>query len=332
MGKIRRRRRNYTNYIIIACICVFSVMGIGYGYLQQSLNIDMSLSRKKTTNIGGKGVVIVSSGDGLYEDQYEDGRYIYRGSEPNNYIQFNNELWRIIAKEADGTYKIIRDKPIGTRAFDESNHRLTANNTYCDNPSWGCSVYGKISGTYTLGNLSGTVTEDSSVAEYLNGEYYKSLTAIAKNQIQTHAFNIGGVLQLDQSGNDSIAKNLQQEKAYQWTGNIGLPNVTDILRASTDSSCISATDDYNTYDACKTSYLVIGMQNDTYFLTTNGYAREGFSASHNVWYVRRTSSGVRLGSDGANYSDRGVRPTIYLNSNIQIISGDGSNTNPYIIQ
>ena len=53
---------------------------------------------------------VVSSGDGLYQDQYEPGRYVYRGSNPDNYIQFNNELWRIIAKETDGTYKIIRDE------------------------------------------------------------------------------------------------------------------------------------------------------------------------------------------------------------------------------
>ena len=54
-------------------------------------------------SIGGQNVEVVTSGDGLYEDQYETGRYIYRGSEPNNYIQFNNELWRIVAKETDGT-------------------------------------------------------------------------------------------------------------------------------------------------------------------------------------------------------------------------------------
>ena len=35
-------------------------------------------------NIGGQNVELVSSGDGLYEDQYESGRYIYRGQSPNN--------------------------------------------------------------------------------------------------------------------------------------------------------------------------------------------------------------------------------------------------------
>ena len=58
----------------------------------------------------------VTEGDGLYEDEYEDGRYIYRGTNPNNYIWFNNEMWRIIAKEKDGTYKIIRNESIGNMA------------------------------------------------------------------------------------------------------------------------------------------------------------------------------------------------------------------------
>ncbi len=51
-----------------------------------------------TVIMGGQTVALVSSGDGLYEDQYENGRYIYRGQSPNNYVEFNNELWRIIAK------------------------------------------------------------------------------------------------------------------------------------------------------------------------------------------------------------------------------------------
>ena len=301
MRKIRRRRRHYTNYIIIACICVFSVMGIGYGYLQQSLNIDMSLSRKETTNIGGKGVVIVSSGDGLYEDQYEDGRYIYRGSEPNNYIQFNNELWRIIAKEVDGTYKIIRDELLSKKVFDEPNYRTATNNTYCNRLIDGCGIYGAVSGTYVLGNLSGTVTEDSSIADYLNGEYYNSLTTTAKTQVQRHTFYIGGVFRLNQSGNDSIEKNLSSEKAYPWTGYIGLPNITDVLKASLNSACSSTTDAYGTSNVnkCLQNYLVDDMSIDTSYWLISGYSSESTSYSYFVYRVNHDSSGIYL---TANYS------------------------------
>lgn len=105
MRKIKRKK-NYNLYILVACVGILSVMGIGYSYLQETLSINLGLSKKQPIDITNE---IVTSGDGLYEDQYEERRYVYRGSEPNNYIQFNNELWRIIAKETDGTYKIVRD-------------------------------------------------------------------------------------------------------------------------------------------------------------------------------------------------------------------------------
>ena len=50
-------------------------------------------------DIGGIEVMPVTSGDGLYGDEYTSGRYVYRGTNPNNYIMFNNELWRIISKK-----------------------------------------------------------------------------------------------------------------------------------------------------------------------------------------------------------------------------------------
>ena len=48
----------------------------------------------------------------------------YRGNEPDNYIWYNEALWRIIAKESDGTYKIIKDEILPLQVpFDEANHR-----------------------------------------------------------------------------------------------------------------------------------------------------------------------------------------------------------------
>ena len=287
-------------------------------------------------NIGGKNVEVVTRGDGLYQDQYESGRYVYRGSTPNNYIQFNNELWRIIAKESDGTYKTIRDESLSRITYDTANNRTTTKNTYCDYPRSGCSVYGAVDGTYTLGSKSGTVTEDSSIAEYLNGTYYNSLTSTAQVQIQPHVFNIGGVLELSRSGNDSIANNLRQEKAYQWTGNIGLPNVTDILRASLNPSCTSATDAftdayYEEDDICTPNYLLDDLASEEHYWTMNGYSSEKYASSNLVWHLRRSSSNAYLGRGSAT-TPVGANPVVYLNSNIQIISGDGTESNPYIIQ
>ena len=72
-------------------------------------------------DVGGKEVITTTSGDGLYKDTYEEGRYIYKGANVNNYITFNNEVWRIVSIEPDKTIKIMRDASIGDRAWDSSN-------------------------------------------------------------------------------------------------------------------------------------------------------------------------------------------------------------------
>ena len=59
-------------------------------------------------SMGGQEVSIVQHGDGLYIDGYEKDKFTYRGSNPNNYILFNNEMWRIISVQ-DGRLKIVKE-------------------------------------------------------------------------------------------------------------------------------------------------------------------------------------------------------------------------------
>ena len=298
-------------------------------------------------SIGGQTVEVVTSGDGLYEDQYETGRYIYRGSEPNNYIQFNNELWRIVAKETDGTYKIIRDELLPqnegytTMAYDARDHRSNENNTYCKYPSRnGCGVYASVSGIFQTpdGRYSGTVTEDSSIKEYLNNTYYPTLNGIAKTQVQSHTFNIGSVQVLDESGNDSIEKNTAGEKMYKWTGNVGLINVSDVLKASTNTACKSATDQYNKLMqdtpeiTCDSNYLLDTLPDLTAYWTINAFSAESDDYSNDAWNAARGAGVAGLGY-GIAYSgsSNGARPVLYLKSNIELTSGTGTKLDPFII-
>lgn len=301
-------------------------------------------------DMGGQNVELVTSGDGLYEDQYEDGRYVYRGSEPNNYIQFNNELWRIIAKETDGTYKIIRDEILPQNAnytpmaYDVENHRLTENNTYCTNPQWGCGVFAAVSGTFQKpdGKYSGTVTEDSSIKEYLNNTYYPTLNGTAKTQVQSHTFNIGSVQFLDVSGNDSIQKNIAGEKMYQWTGNVGLVNVSDLLRASTNIACTSATDEMNAVmqevlkETCGSYLTTMSPINEELggigYWTMNAFSAESDDSSDGVWYAAFFQGVGGFGGDHAYFDGIiGARPVLYLKSDIEITGGDGTKGNPFVI-
>ncbi len=297
-----------------------------------------------TVNMGGHTVALVSSGDGLYKDSYESGRYIYRGQSPNNYVQFNNELWRIIAKETDGTYKIIRDEVLPeTMAFDEDEYRSYENNTYCTHLQGGygsCGVYGKVSGTYQSpdGQLSGTVTEDSSIADYLNGEYYNGLTAIAQTQIQQHNFNIGPVEYYDATGNDSLSKNIAGENLSIWNGNIGLLNVSDVLRASTDPACTSATELYDqglTKNLiCNSNYL--SDANGLYWTINSSYFEQN-DLSRSVigietWIIVSMNGNI-LGSPLNGFPKNSIspRPVLFLKSSIQFTSGNGSKTNPFVL-
>ena len=304
-------------------------------------------------DMGGQNVELVTSEDGLYEDQYEIGRYIYRGSEPNNYIQFNNELWRIVAKETDGTYKIIRDELLSeVMVFDEEENRKNKNNTFCSSQSFpSCGVFAAVSGTYQTpnGNYSGTVTEDSSIKEYLNDTYYPSLTGIAKTQVQSHTFNIGVIQESSTLEGDSMEKNIAGEKMYTWTGNVGLINATDVLRASKNNRCQSYTEaiaanPQNSETLCNQNYLLDSIvQNSTNpYWTINAYARE--DSSDSIGNVVLATAGyvstpdeeelillAYLTDDDASYT-YGVRPVVFLKSSIQFTEGNGSKSNPYIVQ
>ena len=254
---------------------------------------------------------------------------------------FNNELWRIIAKEADGTYKIIRNDVLANRAYDEANHRSTENNSYCTNPRYGCGVYAAVSGTFSSpsGSQSGTVTEDSSIKIYLNGDYYtNNINETAKGQMTSHSFNIGAVEWLNESGAgaDSIEKNIAGEKMYQWTGNVGLANVTDILKASINPSCKSVTDNLNKLMqespvvTCDSNYLS-EIPDMTGYWTINACSYESGGYSNRAWGAARASGLVGLSYRYAYNGDYAApRPVVFLKSSTTL-SGSGTLEDPFTI-
>ncbi len=299
---------------------------------------DDPITPPTSVKVGGQDVMLVSSGDGLYEDIYEEGRYVYRGQDPDNYIMFNDELWRIIAKETDGTYKIIRNDILKKRPFDKTNDRSTENNSYCQNPRNGCGVYAAVDGTFSSpsGSQSGTVTEDSSIKIYLNDDYYvNNINETAKGQMTFHSFNIGAVEDLDQSGAeaDSIEKNIAGEKMYQWTGNVGLANVSDILRASTNPLCTSATTSYNGTNECNSNYLLDkGVASLLNYWTINAYSSGSGGDSDGVWYgfVRSSNAHVNYDTAAGRSSATAPRPVVFLKSDTTL-SGSGTSEDPYKI-
>lgn len=218
---MRKKQMKKQKQIIIASVfSLLLIMTIGYAAFSTTLNIGAK------GNIVDKSVDItdnvVTTGDGLYEDTYEEGRYVYKGSNPNNYIEFDNgELWRIIAKEADGTYKIVKNDLLPNQAWDTNN----SNN-------W----------------------ETSTLNIYLNGEYYNDLDNVIKNYIVSHTWGVGFVTY----DNNDLAAQIQSENESMWSGNIGLIAASDYLRANTnETECATHMFNNDNNSICKnTNWLV----------------------------------------------------------------------------
>ncbi len=183
---------------------------------------------------------IVTSGDGLYEDEYEDGRYFYKGGNPNNYVTFNNEDagWRIISIEPDGTIKIMKINSIGTQSWDTS--------------------------------VSNNWSRPAELNIYLNGTYYNSLVNEAKNQIVSKDFSIGTVM----PGDTDMINTVNSENSKKWNGKIALPTVSEYIRSNSNkSSCGTVSQLENAKSGqCKGTTWMYNSNNWYWTLSTFSYS------------------------------------------------------------
>ena len=287
----------------------------------------------KTTLVGEQVVDIVSGGDGLYEDLYELGRLIYRGSNPNNYITFNGELWRIISKEADGTYKILRNDILSEEmAFDSIGKRTTG---YCSQnfaPESGCNVWAannNLIGSpaeFVNGSYKGVIDEDSEILVYLNGEYLNDIQTNT-DKIVSHNWGVGaGVFD-----NNDLNEQIIAEKLYEWNGEIGLINISDYLRANTNiEQCETESLLLDNYDICKKTNWMYYASSDWWTISplfdNTGYVYRIYSS--NGFGSGYGDGGVGSAQSGATYVK--IRPALYLSSDITL-TGEGTESNPYTI-
>ena len=183
--------------------------------------------------VGNQLVNIAKSGDGLYKDEYEDGRYAYKGTDPDNYIMFNDELWRIISIESDDSIKIIKNE------YESYNMSWDYNNVN----KWDAPA---------------------SLNTYLNTNYLSTLSDTDK--IIQHSWNIGPVIR----NNDDLITQIANEKETQWSGKVGLITVSEYLRANTNmQNCATFKLNNENVDECSvTNWLTMST---TYWLISAEY-------------------------------------------------------------
>ena len=262
--------------------------------------------------------------------------YRYIGKDPNNYVQFNNELWRIIGvfDTDDGTgkvekrLKIIRNESIGGYSWDYNSAGNFTN-------EWSTAQLNNLlnSGAYynrTTGTYYNWSTTASNVDFTNNG-----LTEKAKAMIGDAKWYLGG----SSTYNDVTAPmfytrergtGVYSGRSTSWTGKVGLMYPSDYGYATSGgtttnrASCL-AKEMYNWYDSsvsdCKNNDWMYNSSNQ-WTITPHQVVTSDVFRVNNTGYV----------DNGNDYISYGVRPVVHLNSAIKVIMGSGTKESPYILE
>ena len=244
--------------------------------------------------------------------------YRYEGIDPDNYIWFNNELWRIIGSiptctsvgctSKENLVKIIRNNPIGGIAYDAKNSDYEYR--------WGLNSLYKLLNNYYYGNKIATDTEycyayqnlAKTKCDYTNLGISNKKTDYYGRMIEKVYWNTGASTNGISAGTSYINETLNQT-----IGHIGLISASDYGYATSNAHNLNL----NTYHTGNNNWLYQGYE---YTLTFH-------KTIYNIMRVHPSG----LISDNAVFYGRPIRPVVYLNSDVYIISGKGTINNPYII-
>ena len=248
------------------------------------------------------------SGDTSLEyDGTSDNNLRFVGANPNNYVSFNNELWRVI-----GVMNNVSGDSNGTTRI-----KIVKSTKLPDKMAW------------DTGENNNWI--NSSLKTYLNGTYYNSLTG--NNLIGDATFYLGGYY----ANNDyedskyyyetmntitwyeAERTNVTANNSLTATCKIGLMNTSDYGYATSGGNstsrinCINNTELYN-YEDCSV--------ND--WLYDNSGTYWAINPQTEMPYLASTISNF-VSSGASTKYEQYVHPVVYLKSNVRIEVGDNSN-------
>ena len=283
--------------------------------------------------------------------------YRYRGKDPKNYVKFNNETWRIIGvfPTDDGTgnienrIKLVRNDSIGEYKFDDGttaynyskqdnlmllqdNNKLKAKyleeskkyDVMLTAPDSGCT------------SCSNEWEKPTSLNRYLNGAYYNSLLSEDKNMVESVKYYLGGYSSFTSITTQDIY-NYERKKIVSvpsygekiiatWLGKLSLMYASDYGYASSNCENKKLQDVNSTTNdlrICNDTNWLYNIKKDEWLLPRI------FGADSSSGTFTLSTKGY-ISADVIN-NPNFVRPTLYLNSYIQITGGNGTSTNPYTL-
>ena len=252
--------------------------------------------------------------------------YRYEGKNPNNYVWFNNEYWRIIGVFDSASHgvggknlvKIIREDVLDGLAWDKSN----------TNDWTAASLNSLLNGAYYNaqdGTNSGYCYGYSTIVTSNCNYTKKGIQSGYRNMIANVTWYLGGY--------ESTSATVEAFYGYErgttvysgrptsTTGYIGLIYPSDYGYSVLSSSCARTTNlGYYNSSTCAGASWLFGKGYEWTLTPRSSYSNWMFTLDHSGilrnYYANRVS---------------GARPVLYLDSSVYVIDGDGSLDNPYII-
>ena len=309
--------------------------------------------------IKGKGIPVVASGDGLYEVTHsaeetegidvgwQTKEYRYAGLNPNNYVSFNSELWRIIGlvnvKTTNGIeqrLKIVKKDSIGQYSWDKDYMASDPTNEWTKS-----SLMKMLNGIYY---------------EHTSGECYRNGTSGTEKQCdfsqtglkdeskkfieEDIIWNIGGWN--DQTKSPTTTEMYLHERgietynkqSYEWSaGNtisdttfpfhsIGLFYPSDVGYGTSKRECINSIS-INIEGSYKTCLLEDWMFNDQQWIWTITPTSRIYTQVYRV-----DSRGFISDDSGVRTTSNNVYPTLYLKNDVIITSGTGTSEDAFQLE
>ena len=299
-----------------------------------------------------KPVKAVTSGDGLYkvthgdevsgtlnDDGFKQTEWRYAGANPNNYVKFNEEKWRIIGlvnvmtsdNHVEQRVKIIRNDSIQNVQWNE---QINVND-------WNKASLMRLLNTEDYYNRR-------------NNYETIGLTENAKEKIDENiTWNLGGYNDSNITTNDIYkyerSNNVFEGNNYLWqTYNHGValmyPSDYGYAVGGTNENrtkCIIQTY-INNYDTCTSeNWLYLTNEYDYEWLLTHNTWKDSNHIHTFVYEIAKKSNNGGNGKITAAQFDVSYtsgtsqfRPTLYLKTNVKIIKDDnnGSEGKPFILQ
>jgi len=288
-------------------------------YVESETGIKFS---EPSSNTNGKGLYYTSN-----KTENNNVTYYFRGDVENNYISFAGILWRIVRINEDGSVRLITDQSVGQSAFNVNN----GDNTYVG---------------YMTGQVGATSYEDahsnsnnSTIKSFVDSWYeanlvqYTSMMSTEAGFCNDRAISYGLGYGINSTRYAASGRN---SRAFIPVFNCSQTNDLFTYNSTKGNNKLSYPVGLLTVDEAiyggnyisdkDNEFIVAGYltaEHDWWTMTPHSF-------DSGIYYIKAGKNILFVYTQNSNFT-LGVRPVINLKSTVQVITGNGTKSNPYTI-